>query len=336
LAALLIAAFIGFALTRQTARPDLLKPNAGKAETPQAKLVDQSPLETAHNLSNVASTAEEQQFEAEAVRIGDHEVDLAFASALQQAELHPPVENSETKELNKRILFLESRLQAVQEQAGRLTKLAANPGKNDPHAIEQQLEIAQARLALLQDGLGDAKEDLVRAGGDPQAQIKQEWEEHEALSHGSGNASAGSSSKPTSFDVEGNLVSQFRTWQRQRNDQTRLLEAQQQAKNYAATLTRKHQALEKGLTDTLGSDDSSSGAATRLLPRRRTRISTRRRSPIFIVFRRTQRSWPSMTSASRPNNNSRTCMANGKAFSTFSTGRPCTRFCVRCSGSCWR
>ena len=259
LSALLIAALIGFALTRQTARPDLLKQNAGKPEPPQAKLVDQSPLETAENLSNVASTAEEQQAWAQAVHIGDHEVDLAFASALQQAEQRPPVENRQTQELNARIRLFEGRLQTVQQQASLLTKLASNPGKNDLHAIQQRLEIAQARVALLQDGLDDAKQDLIRAGGDPQAQIKQEWEEHEALQHGSGNSPAGSQSKPRSLEVEGNLVSQLRTWQRLRINHGLLLGAQQQAKNYAATLTRKHQALEKGLTDTLGSDDASAG-----------------------------------------------------------------------------
>jgi hypothetical protein len=50
LAALLIAALIGFVLTRQIASPDLLKQSAGKPEPTQAKLVDQSPLETALNL----------------------------------------------------------------------------------------------------------------------------------------------------------------------------------------------------------------------------------------------------------------------------------------------
>jgi len=256
LSALLIAALIGFVFTRQTASPVLPKQTAGKTEPAQAKLVDQSPLETAHNLANVASTAEEQRLATEAVRIADHEVDIAFASALQQAQLHPPAENTETKELNTRIRFLESRLQSVQEEASRLTKLAANPGKNDAHAIQQQQEVAQARAALLQDGLDDAKEDLVRAGGDPQAQIKQELEEHEALQHGSGNAAAGPWAKPISFDVEGDLVSQFRAWQRLRNNQARLLEAKQQAETYAATLARKHEALEKGLTNTLGTEDT--------------------------------------------------------------------------------
>ncbi len=256
LALLLIAALIGFVLTRQTAGSGPPGQTAGKTEPAQAKLVDQSPLETAYNLANIASTADEQKLSAEAIRIADHEVDLAFASALQQAQLQPPTENSTTNELNRRIRFLEGRLQSVQEEASRLAKLAANPGKNEAHAIQQQLEIAQARVALLQDALDDAGEDLTRAGGDPQAEIKQELEEHDALQHGNGNASTGSSSKPVSFSVEGDLVSQFRTWRGVSNNQARLLQAKQQAESYAATLARKHEALEKGLTETLGTDDS--------------------------------------------------------------------------------
>src|SRR5271157_1404534 len=133
LSVLFIAALVGFALTRQTAIVNPPKQKAGKTEPAQAKLVDQTPLEAAHNLANVASTAEEQKLAAEAVRIADHEVDIAFASALQQAQLHPPAENSETKELNTRIRFLESRLQSVQEQAGPLTKNRKSTRLNSSH-----------------------------------------------------------------------------------------------------------------------------------------------------------------------------------------------------------
>jgi small-conductance mechanosensitive channel len=253
LSVLLIAALVGFVLTRQKSNSSLPQGQAGQSS---ASLVDQSPLETAHSLFSIASTAEEQELAAEAIRIADQEVDIAFASALQ-AQLHPPTESSETKELNSRIRDLESRLETLQERAARLTKLAANPGKGDAEAIQQQLEITQARVALLQDALDDAKEDLVRAGGDPQAEIKQELAEHEALQHGSGSASNGAPSKPVSFEVEGSLLSQFRTWQRVRSNQVRLLEAKQQAETYAGTLAQKHDALEKGLTTALGTDDAT-------------------------------------------------------------------------------
>jgi small-conductance mechanosensitive channel len=265
LAVLSLVALLGFALTRPTANVSLPKQSTGTTEPTPAKLVDQSPLKTALSLGNVPSTAEEQNLAAEAVHAADQEVDIAFASALQQAQLHPPVENSTTQELNTRIRFLESRLQSVQEQTSQLTKLAANPGKNDAHAIQQQLEIAQARAALLQDGLDDAKEDLIRAGGDPQAQIKQEMEEHEALQHGSSNVPPSPSSKPVSFSVDGDLVSQARTWRRLRDDQVRLLQAKQEAETYARTLMQKHETLQKGLTNTLEADDlgaDENGATT--------------------------------------------------------------------------
>ena len=247
LAALAIAALIGFTLTRQTATPHLKQNETGNSAA-QVKLVNQTPLETALSLANTAITAEEHQLALEAIRVADHEVDMAFAIALQQAQQHPPALNDQTKQIDARIHSLESHLQDVQDKVTRLTKLAAHPGKNDADAIQQQLEIAQARVALLKDAIGDAKEDLVRAGGDPQAQIQQELEEHEALQH---NNNATSQTKPASFEVEGNLISQYRTWQRLRENQKRLRAAQQEATVAADTLTRKHEALEKGLSDTV-------------------------------------------------------------------------------------
>ena len=253
LAVLAIAALIGFTLTRQTATP--LKRNETGNSVAQVKLVNETPLETAISLANTASTAEEHQLALEAIRVADHEVDMAFAMALQQAQQHPPALNNQTKQIDARIHSLESHLQDVQDNVTRLTKLAAHPGKNDTDAIQQQLEIAQARVALLKDAIGDAKEDLVRAGGDPQAQIQQELEEHEALQH---NNNATSQTKPASFEVEGNLISQYRTWQRLRENQKRLRVAQQEATVAADTLTRKHEALEKGLSDTVQNDDLGS------------------------------------------------------------------------------
>src|SRR5271167_1592786 len=109
LSLLLVAALIGFVLTREGTAPALSKP-AGKTESAPAKLVEQSPLETAHGLSNVASTAAEQQLAADAFRIADHEVDMAFVTAVQLAQQTPATESKETKELNARIALLENRL----------------------------------------------------------------------------------------------------------------------------------------------------------------------------------------------------------------------------------
>ncbi len=270
---LLIAALIAFTLTRETATSDQ-KQIARQAAQAPPKLVDQDPLVTAYDLVNVASTAEEQKLASEAVRLADHEVDIAFVTAVQQAQLHPPLKNAATQTLNARIQLLEGRLQSVQSELDGLTKVAANPHKNDD-AVQQQLELAQARAALLQDGLDDAKDALLRAGGDPQAEIKQELADHEALQHGKDAASATATAKPQSFAVAGNLLSQFRAWQRLRNGHARLLEAKQQAETYAATLLHKHQALEKGLTDVLGPDDDSQASRGTLAPAEQAKAATK-------------------------------------------------------------
>ena len=122
LSALLIAALIGFVLTRQTANSAIPKEPARSDEQAQAQLVDQSPLETAHDVSDVASTVEEQKLAAEAIRNADHEVDLAFATALQQTQLHPAVDNTDTRELNARIRTLDSRPSSPDQAGARETR----------------------------------------------------------------------------------------------------------------------------------------------------------------------------------------------------------------------
>src|SRR5437899_1271858 len=51
-------------------------------------------------------------------------------------------------------------------------------------ALEGDLELARAQVELDQDELDDAGQDLIRAGGDPQAQIRRLVQEHEAATHG--------------------------------------------------------------------------------------------------------------------------------------------------------
>jgi small-conductance mechanosensitive channel len=255
LTVLLIAALTGYILTRDKVNPQSPAPS-GKSDAAPAKLVDQSPLQTAYALAPIASTTDEQKLAAEANRLSDHEVDMAFVSALQVTELHPALENSTTKALNDRIHKLNDRLQSLQQNVTRLTPLAASPQNKDNQAIQQQLEVAQARVALLQDALDDAREDLIGAGGDPQAEIKQELDDHNSLQHNNAPAAV-ASPKPASFNAGGSLLSQFQTWRRLRNNQARLLQAQQQADTYAATLTHKHEALAKGITTALGDYDDS-------------------------------------------------------------------------------
>jgi small-conductance mechanosensitive channel len=251
---LFVAGLAAFVLTRSTGEPLHFEKSKGAPAAP-ANLVDQSPLQSANSLAIEAGTAEEQRIAEQAVRTADQEVDLAFASALRLAQDNPPVQQGSIKQLRDRVHSLESHLKSLQAQADRLTKLAAS-GTND--AAQQQLEMAQARVTLLQDALDDAKQDLARAGGDPQAEIQHELEEHEALQHGQKPAT---SSKPAALAIEGNLLSQFRQWQRLRETRRRIVQAQQAATAAIQHLTQKHEALEKGLPDNFDDTDDTSDAS---------------------------------------------------------------------------
>lgn len=270
LVALTLAALAAFLFTQQAEGPRIFNRNAENNSSRQAPLVDQTPFRTAVSLQSVASTAPEQELALEAIHLADRDVNMAFVSALHKAKETPPAQNKQTAEINNRIKFLQGRLQSEQQEVERLTKLAAKPGKNDATVIQQQLEIAQAQTELLQDGLEDSKQDLVRAGGDPEALIQRELEEHEGLQHSGGNSSSPAATKPETFELEGNLLSQFRTWQRLHENQRRLFDAQQQANEAVKSLTQKHEALEKGLSDSLQTVDSgaesSSTATTSVAP----------------------------------------------------------------------
>jgi hypothetical protein len=58
--------------------------------TQAGSVVDQSALWTARWLSQMPTTAEERKPAEDALHLADKEMDLAFATAIREAEQHPP------------------------------------------------------------------------------------------------------------------------------------------------------------------------------------------------------------------------------------------------------
>src|SRR5438132_583616 len=82
---LLALAIVGLVRTREQKAPvevdDSAKAPAKRLQARAAAkrpLVDQRPLVTARRMAAIASTPEEQALAHEALKVGDHEVDLAF------------------------------------------------------------------------------------------------------------------------------------------------------------------------------------------------------------------------------------------------------------------
>jgi small-conductance mechanosensitive channel len=229
LAACVIAAY----LTRDagTSRLTAKKPAAGS----QTPVIDERLLQTARQMSSIADTSSEQSLAGEALRLADHEVDQAFAAALREAAAEGPPTSGPLKELVDHIAYLKAGVAADQTRIAKLTKEAETKA-----AAADQLAVAQAQLALDQDELEDAQQDLVRQGGDPHAKIEQALQEHEAAEH-----QAAQAPKATAPGRAVTLIEQTQLWLSLWDRGRQLDAARVQAANSAVSLSREHDTLEK-------------------------------------------------------------------------------------------
>jgi small-conductance mechanosensitive channel len=211
---------------------------------PAVPLVDESPLLAARSLHPLAGTQEEEQLSLGAIHQADHEVELAFAMALRQAHLQPPVLTPETKAISEHIQSLESQLQSEAAEITRLTKLLAKPGVPNADDLQDQLDLAQAQKSLHEEELEDAHEDMMSAGGDNERVLQQKYKEYEALQH---STAVGAVSKPAALEVPASLISQARACIQLWSHRKQLLQAQQDADKLANDLTERSQALSQRL-----------------------------------------------------------------------------------------
>jgi small-conductance mechanosensitive channel len=147
--------------------------------------VDQSSLITAEQLVRLPTTPEERTFAYDALRLADQEMDLAFAQAVRRASTQPPVKSAEVLQLNDQLRQAIGAAAADQVQVTELTAAVAKAAPSAVQGLTDRLELAKAQLALDQDEVDDARQDLQRAGGDPQGRIQSIVAEHEAASRSS-------------------------------------------------------------------------------------------------------------------------------------------------------
>src|ERR1035437_7326972 len=100
LLALVLGTGAAYLATRESSRPKAkTETKSGAALVADDPLVDEWPLPTARALAALAITPEEQRLAQEAVRIADHEVDLAFADALHQAAEQRPAQDPKNRDV---------------------------------------------------------------------------------------------------------------------------------------------------------------------------------------------------------------------------------------------
>jgi small-conductance mechanosensitive channel len=240
LIALLGAVAYGLFRTGEPASAPAVNAKASYGAAAQGPIVDATPLLTAQRLAQMPTTAEELPFAEEALRLGDHDMDLAFAAAVRDAQEHPPVLNAEAKEIEARLQQSERAVEADKAEVARLTAAYEKAGADKKDALDDQLDVAKAKQELDQDEADDAKQDLIRAGGDPKGRIQSMVEEHEATSHVADTMHV---SVDNSVEAQG-LIHRVQRWSALHQKQSLLGRAKQDAESLAMSLTALHNALE--------------------------------------------------------------------------------------------
>src|SRR5487761_239484 len=221
---------------------------AAKQSSSEA-LVDESSLQTAQQLAKLAVTSDEQQYAGEALRLADHEVDMAFSAALREATRHTAPLSSEAKALQARIVRRQARVDAEKAKIARLTELVAKTSAGRKGALQQELTLAQAQESLDEDELGDAQQDFIRAGGDPRTKVQQALQQHEQsvadLDKGIITFATSTYEASVEQTTARNILSEFRAWKSLHAKQLQIDAARQDALKRASALAQDHEALDK-------------------------------------------------------------------------------------------
>ena len=209
--------------------------------------VNQQYLDTAQRLSALATMRDEQLLAQDALRITDRELDLQFAAALQATAHSTAPQSPAVRTLQARITKIEGAIQAKHDEVDGLEDAVKKAKRTERDELAQQLDVSKAELDLYKEWLGDAKDDLIRAGGDQHSKVQQLVDEHEVSSHAADsfklpplNAAAASSSA-------GSLVAKWTSWNALRQKKNLILQAGQEAYSAAAEVAKNHDTLEQQL-----------------------------------------------------------------------------------------
>ena len=240
------AAIVGMVWTRETPASEeaASKGLALRKAAPQTRNrgVDLRPLQTARRMAVFASTTEEQTLAHEALKVADHEVDLAFFDALRTAQENPPTLSPEAQTIAQRKEKLEATLKEDQDNVALLTRRLASAPESQKDNLQDQLDVAKAQMELDQDEVDDASEDLEQAGGDPESKIKRLQADHEAGAHNL--VAVGSAVDPHEQDYTAHtLLTVFRAWQALRAKKALLGQAREETDQKQQRLTQRRATL---------------------------------------------------------------------------------------------
>jgi len=213
----------------------------GQPKLPPELVVDESPFTTAQSLAQLPNSPGEQRLAQDALRLSDDEVSLAFTAALQQVRDNPPPLSPDAKKVQQRLTALQSALDADTQQVATLTASEAKATGTRKDRLDDELDLAKSQHDLHQNEVTNARQELIRVGGDPEDVIEQKLEAHRAAVKSTAAAT------PAQPPQGHGLVSLYQEWSELHQKESQLQAAEKAAESAASTLAAKHSTLKSKL-----------------------------------------------------------------------------------------
>jgi small-conductance mechanosensitive channel len=221
-----------------------------QASKTAANAVDTHALDTAQQLAPLAITHMEQDYAVQALRLGDHSVDLAFSAALHDAAQNPVPLTAQAQQFAARVKTSSAAVAGDQARIAQFTATAAHATGAAKDDLQNLIGIAQAQLALDQDDLEDAQQELIRVGGDRQSAIQQLIDQRKST----GSADVALQSGPPAGSAPSieltqsrSVAADVRAWWSLRSKEQLLQQARRDALTRANGLSATHAAIETNI-----------------------------------------------------------------------------------------
>jgi small-conductance mechanosensitive channel len=221
-----------------------------QASKTAANSVDTHALDTAQQLAPLAITHLEQDYATQALRLGDHSVDLAFSAALHDATENPAPLTPQVQQLAARVKSASAAVAADQVRIDQFTATAAHATGAAKEDLQNLIGIAQAQLALDQDDLEDAQQELIRSGGDRQAAIQQLIDQRKSTGSADSSLQVGppaGSAVSIELTQARSIATEARAWWSLHSKLELLAQARADALARAAALSATHASIEQDL-----------------------------------------------------------------------------------------
>ena len=236
---IILLTVIAYGLFRTYRSTTTLQLAPASDKTARGSAIDQTPLHTAQRFARMSTSADELPSAQEALRLGDREMDLAFAAGVRQVQDHPAPLTAETKETQTRLQYSENSLDRDNARVVQLTAAVAKATGAEADRLDNELQQAKVQVELDQDEVDNAKQELVLAGGDTQGRIEELMREHEAASRIADRTIVNAATPP---EVDG-LVHQYVQWSALRDKVLQLRQVKQDAESAAVAFTTLRDAL---------------------------------------------------------------------------------------------